>query len=106
MRADGAPLRVEPGAWPHGFAAGPENRRALLVLASLRGIKPKQLLLLALRERTAARCLAAIRRGDAGSDGDQEFAREADPIAIQRAVASCGARLVVPGSEEYVVGLE
>ena len=79
MRADGLRRRVEPGVWPDGFASGGRNRRALLVLSSLRGIKPKQLLELAQRERTAVACLAAIRAGDGGSDDDQEFARQADP---------------------------
>lgn len=96
-------MQVEtiPSKWPEGFSEGSRNRRALFVLMSLRGIEPKKLLGLAVRERTASRCLAAIRTGRAGSPSDHEHAGSIDPATVEAAVHACGARLVVAGSPEY-----
>ncbi len=94
-----------PRWWPEGFAEGPANRRAVLVLSSLRGLTPGKLLALAAREGDASACLSAIRAGRAGSDGDREYARRLDPGLIWTAVEACGARFVPAGSEEYPEGL-
>ncbi len=94
-----------PRWWPNGFADGHANRRAVLVLSSLRGLTPRRLLALAAREGSAAACLAAIRAGLAGSDGDRGYARRLDPEVLEAAVEACGARFVPAGSEEYPEGL-
>jgi DNA processing protein len=93
-----APL---PRGWPEGFGAGGAERRALLVLASLRGIAPRRLRRLAWREGTAVRALARIRAGEAGSRADGGFARAADPDRIGEAVAASGAVLVGPADPAY-----
>lgn len=96
-----------PGSrWPDGFARGRADRRALLVLACLRGLSPRKLHELAAREGTASACLAAVRGGRAGSRADSHHARALDPAALEAALAGCGARFVVPGDEEYVAGLD
>lgn len=92
--------------WPPGYAAGEENRRALLVLASLRGIEANALLALAARERTAAASLAAIRARAAGSEADQHHARILDPDAIAERLADVGARFLAVGSPGYPEQLE
>lgn len=94
-----------PRWWPEGFADGLANRRAMLVLSSLRGLTPRKLLLLTDRFGSASACLAAIRAGRAGSDGDQRYARELAAEAIEAVVRTCGARFVPAGSEEYPEGL-
>jgi DNA processing protein len=52
-------------------------------------------------EGTASACLAAVREGRAGSEADRLFARDADPAALEAAIANCGARIAPPGSDEY-----
>ena len=94
-------VETAPPKWPSGFAEDRANRRALLVLVSLRGLEPRKLLRLAAVEGTASACLAAVREGRAGSPADRGFAGRLDPAAIEARVASCGARLVVAGSGEY-----
>lgn len=101
-----AEARVPPEAWPEGFAAGPENRLSLLVLASLPSLTPRRLLGLAAREGSASACLAAVRAGRAASKADQTTARAADPDAIEARLSTCRARMASPGSEEYPVALE
>jgi DNA processing protein len=78
----------------------------LLVLMSLRGLAPRALLELAEREGTAEACLAAVRRGDAGSAADRAFARTLDPVRIQAGVERCGAAFVPAGSEGFPSQLE
>src|SRR3990172_9829910 len=68
--------------WPDGFAATPEDVRALLVLSALRGITPRRLLEVAIERGTAAATLAWIRAGRAGSENDRAFARTLDADAI------------------------
>lgn len=97
--------RQAPRSWPDGFAKDRVDRRALLVLACLRGITPARLLELASRVGTASGCLAVIRAGRAGSDGDMRFAREADPDELEAALRACEARVAMPGVEEYVAAL-
>ncbi|HJS27482.1 MAG TPA: DNA-processing protein DprA [Actinomycetota bacterium] len=93
-------------AWPDGFAATDEDRRALLVLSALRTITPRRLIALAARRGTAAAVLAQIRDGRAGSDGDRRFARSLDPETLAARAQACGARFVTWGSPEYPTQLE
>jgi DNA processing protein len=101
-QVDGKPT---PPGFPDGFAATSDDRRALLVLASLRGSSPGSLHDLAWSEGCASACLAAVVRGVAGSEADQAFARSADQVAIEAAVADDGARFVAPGDAEYLPAL-
>jgi DNA processing protein len=105
-RLDRAEARDSPEGWPAGFAAGRENRTALLVLASLPSLTPRRLLALSVREGSASACLEAVRAGRTGSKVDQAVARAADGKAIEARLAISGARMACPGSEEYPAGLE
>jgi DNA processing protein len=95
----------EPAVWPRSFVAGTADREAILVLASLEGILPRDLHSLAWREGSASRCLAAVRAGVAGSANDREIARSARPAAIREALARCAARVAAPGDDEYPNGV-
>jgi DNA processing protein len=92
--------------WPSGFGRGPAERRALLILSALRGLKPLDLLRLARAEGSAVRSLAAVRAGRAGSERDVEHARSLDAERIDDGLRSCGARLVPWRSREYPAQLE
>lgn len=94
------------GEFPAGFADGLQNRRALLVLSSLLGLTPRKLLDLGRKLGNADACLAAVRAGRAGSNADREFARKIDASELEAALHATGARFVVPGTNEYVRGLE
>src|SRR2546427_8782632 len=74
--------------WPEGFARGRANRRALLVLSSLRGLTPARLLAHALRVGSATRCLEEVVAGRAGSDADVRHARTVDVPSIERVLAA------------------
>jgi DNA processing protein len=87
--------------WPDGFAATPDDARALLVLSALRGITPRRMLEVAVERGTAAATLAWIRAGKAGSENDRAFARTLDGDAIAAAAEACGARFVPWDSPEY-----
>ena len=90
-----------PAGWPPGFGDGDGERRALLVLSTLRGITPRNLHALAWRAGSAAAALAIIRRGGAGSRADHEHAVRTEPDQVLDAAAAAGARFVVPGDGEY-----
>ena len=92
--------------WPPAYAGGDDDRRALLVLASLRGIDAGGLLALAAREGSAAASLEAIRAGRAGSEADQHHARLIDADRVAARVADVGARFVPVGSPGYPSQLE
>jgi len=94
-------LDVPPG-FPEGYAEGGGAREALLVLSALRGIKPYQLHELAWAHGTAEASLATIRRGEAGSEADHEWARTLDAIEIERRAAALGTRFVTPADDEYL----
>src|SRR5688572_23342146 len=87
--------------WPDAFVTSEDDHRAVLVLSGLRGITPRKLMDVAAEHGSATATLAAIRRGRAGSQNDQTFARTVDGAEISRAVAACGARIVPWGSHEY-----
>lgn len=90
-----------------GFGAGDERERAaLLVLSSLQGITPRRLRRVAWAERSASRCLGAIRDGRAGSRLDREYADRVDPAAIAGALEDCGATLLTYGEPGYPRELE
>jgi DNA processing protein len=99
------PDEAGPG-WPQGFAAGAPGRRALVALTTLRSISPRALHDLAWRAGTASACVAAIRRGEAGSEGDRECLERVDPDDIARAVEACGARLLAHGDEGFPASLD
>lgn len=94
-----------PGAWPDGFAATAGDRDALLVLAHLEGLTPRQLGELARRHGSAAGCLHAIRCGAAGSDQMRGVVSGIDPSAVRAALRRAGARAVFPGEREHVAAL-
>lgn len=92
---------VHPGAWPPAFATEGADREALLVLAHLEGLTPRDVYGLAQREGRGRDCLRALLRGGAGSDLDRRRADAIDLGEVTSALRRCGARLVVPGDEEY-----
>jgi DNA processing protein len=91
----------KPVVWPPGFVAREADRDALLVLASLEGILPRDLHALAWREGSASACLRAIRGGAAGTANDRAIARTVRPAEVREALAGCGARAAGPGDDEY-----
>lgn len=99
-RDDDGEMQARP-TWPDAFVTTTEDLRAVLVLSGLRGITPHRLIELAAERGSAAATLAAIRRGQAGSENDRAFAKAADGEEISAAVAACGARVVPWGSREY-----
>jgi DNA processing protein len=103
-RAGTDPALLPPG-WPDGFGAAPDERAALLVLSSLRGITPRSLRELAWREGGPRSCVAAIRRGRAGSEQDRARAGTIRPADVDRALAACGGRLLGYHDAGYPRGL-
>jgi DNA processing protein len=103
MRALPEPVEdaFAPTGWPHGFGESAEERRAVAVLASLRGISPRNLHRLCWREESASAALAGIRSGRAGSDADREHAAGTDADAVIRMTTEAGARLLTPHDVEY-----
>jgi DNA processing protein len=87
--------------WPGGFAASPADRQALLVLLGLASLTPRRLLELSRRHPTATACLAAVRAGEAGSEGDRRFAEAIDPEEVKKRLDECAARLVTADDDEY-----
>jgi DNA processing protein len=72
-----------------------------LVLLGMAALTPRRLLLLAWEEGTASACLAAVRGGRAGSDGDRAHAERTDPASVAERLRDRGGRLVAVGDEEY-----
>src|SRR5439155_1345835 len=101
QRSRYASIGVPSNAQLPGPIARREARLALLVLSALRALTPRRLLALAAREGSAARCLDAVRRADAGSEADQRFARTIDPDELGAALDACGARAVAFDEPEY-----
>jgi DNA processing protein len=90
-----------PLTWPHGFASGQEDGRALLVLLSLPSLTARRLLEISDRVGAASACLAAIRDGEEGSEGDGKRARELDPDEVAARLEAKGGRLVPVHDPEY-----
>src|SRR5439155_26343685 len=87
--------------WPEGFAGGPADRRALVVLLHPSSVPPRRLLDLAQTHRTASSCLRAVRAGRGGSPADRSLAASLDGGAVEQELAAAGARLVAVGDPEY-----
>lgn len=96
-----AELAPAPTGWPAGFGTGVEERNALVVLASLRGITPRTLHRLCWSEGGASGALRAIRSGRAGSDADRTWAASTTPDDILKATVGSGARFVPAGDPEF-----
>jgi DNA processing protein len=94
-----------PKGWPPGFGSGPEERRAILTLSELRGLRPLAVHAVAWRTGSAQRCVRAVRAGDLGSTRDRAWIEGVDPSATEAAVERAGARLVTPSDPEYEDGL-
>ncbi|MET1011893.1 MAG: DNA-processing protein DprA [Actinomycetota bacterium] len=90
-----------PRGWPPGFGAGEVERRAILALSGLRGLRPLALHAEAWERGTAVGCLESVRSGRLGSDGDREWLHRIDPDATAARVADVGARFVTPADAEY-----
>jgi DNA processing protein len=87
--------------WPEGFTASPVDRRAVLVLSGLAGLKPKQLLPAAAELGTAGACLALVREGGLGSPADRAWVGRLDPNRIAGDLRELGARTVVWDDPDY-----
>lgn len=103
MPVDPAP--PPPSGWPPGFGAGEDERRALLTLSELRGLRPLMTHAEAWRTRSAAGCLESVRRGRLGSDGDRGWLPRVDPALTAARAEELGARFVTPADPEYDHGL-
>ncbi len=93
--------RSPPTGWPPGFGAGPDERHAIVLLSTLRGITPRTLHRLCWRTGSASAALAEIRGGRAGSDGDRRHLADVDADATVAAADVAGARFITPDDAEY-----
>lgn len=87
-------------AWPPGFIRSAADRDALLVLAHLQRLLPKELHALAWDTGSARACLSAI-RGGAASAGDRAIAASVDPRSVEGRLRLLGERFVTAGDDEY-----
>jgi DNA processing protein len=62
---------------------------------------PAEVHALAWQEGSAARCLAAVRRGQASTEGDRAIAEAVDPSQVRARLVEAKARAVCPGEPEY-----
>jgi DNA processing protein len=90
-----------PHGWPPGFGDGDAERRAILTLSELRGLRPLKVHAEAWEQGTATGCLESVRRGRLGSDGDREWLPQVDPRVTSARVERAGARFVTPADPEY-----
>jgi DNA processing protein len=90
-----------PTGWPPGFGADPDERHAIALLSTLRGITPRTLHRLCWREERASDAVAAILAGRAGSDGDRRHLADGDADAVMAAADVAGARFITPEDAEY-----
>lgn len=90
-----------PRGWPPGFGVGEDERRAILTLSELRGLRPLAVHAEAWETGSASGCLESIRRGRLGSCGDRRWLPEIDPLVTAARVEKTGARLVTPADPEY-----
>ena len=92
--------------WPAGFVAGEPDRLALLVLTALPGLTARRLRALAEATGGAAACLAAVRRGHPTVEpADRELAATLRPGDMSARLAEVGARMAVPGDDDYPPGV-
>lgn len=99
MRGDPDP--PPPRGWPPGFGVGPDERRAILTLAELRGVRPRAVHAEAWKTGSAGGCLGSVRRGRLGSDRDRRWLPRIDPELTATRAAEAGARLATPADPEY-----
>jgi DNA processing protein len=95
------PKPPPPRGWPPGFGAGEGERRALLMLSELRGLRPLLVHAAAWRVGSAAACLEEVRAGRLGSDGDRAWLSQIDPGVTEARVGEANARSVTPADPEY-----
>ncbi|HEX2088473.1 MAG TPA: DNA-processing protein DprA [Actinomycetota bacterium] len=91
--------------WPEEFASSQKDRQALLVLLSLPSLTARRLLEMAEHLPTACACLAAIRDGAEGSEGDGERARKLTADEVAARLEAIGGRLVAVHDSEYPTSL-
>jgi DNA processing protein len=70
-------------------------------LSELRSLLPRKLHEAAWRLGSARACVAAVRAGALGSEGDREWLPTIDPVATLRAAERTGARFLTPSDQEY-----
>ncbi len=87
--------------WPDGFTAGPEERRAALVLSALAGLRPRTLLPVAAEAGRASVCVRLVAQGGLGSEEDRRFVHVLRSDRIALALEACGARTIVWDDPEY-----
>jgi DNA processing protein len=85
--------------WPKGFGRTVADREALLVLAHLERMIPRDLYAMAWRRGTASRCLEIVRRE--GSTTDRSIAETVDPRVVGERLRTLGARAITPADDEY-----
>jgi DNA processing protein len=90
-----------PHGWPPGFGDGDDERRAILTLSELRGLRPLMMHVEAWEQGTATGCVESVRRGLLGSDRDREWLPQVDPRVTSARVEAAGARFVTPADPEY-----
>ena len=73
------PKPPAPRGWPPGLGQGEGERRAILTLSELRGLRPLSLHAEAWETGSAAGCVESVRRGRLGSDGDRGWLRSIEP---------------------------
>jgi len=92
--------------WPAGFVADERDRLALLVLACLPSLTPRRLRALAEAVGGAAACLAAVRAGHRlVAAEDRQLAGELRPKDMSARLEEVGARMAVPGDDDYPPGV-
>jgi DNA processing protein len=97
----GEPKPPPPRGWPLGFGEGSDERRAILTLSELRGLRPLAVHAEAWETGSARGCVESVRRGRLGSKGDREWLPRIDPSVTADRVANAGARYVTPADPEY-----
>src|SRR5262245_36793319 len=90
-----------PRGWPPRFGRGDDERRALLTLSELRSLRPLALHREAWEVGTAVGCVASVRRGRLGSDGDRERLATVDARRTAERVEAAGAVVVTPADPGY-----
>lgn len=90
-----------PRGWPQGFGRGTSELHAVVALAALRSLRPRRVRELAWQLGSARACLAAVRSGRVGGPADRAIARRSDGEALAGRARACGARIALPGDEEY-----